>query len=137
MQYTGLPSVGLKGTCVSFLQSAHVVGNISLSIDDMVSSVSCWVLTVHMEIGTVYSTDSRSWHLLGKYFQNRKHGDNTVKFDVKNMNEIKWKSEDLIEKEQFQKGSKISCIKEENYLTELMLNSKSMQRMQDFISNLE
>jgi len=56
LQYTGLPSVGLKGTCVSFLQSAHVVGNISLSIDDMVSGVSHWVLTVHMEIGTKLCT---------------------------------------------------------------------------------
>jgi len=46
LQYTGLPSVGLKGTCVSFLQSAHVVGNISLSIDDMVLGVIVWVLTV-------------------------------------------------------------------------------------------
>lgn len=51
------------------------------------------------------------------------------------MNEIKCKS-GLIKKEKSQKRS-IVCIKEENYLQDLMLNSKSMQRMQDFISNLE
>ena len=43
---------------------------------------------------------------------------------------------DLQKKEQSQKGS-IVYVKEENYLQELMLNSKRIQRMQDFISNLE
>ena len=42
---------------------------------------------------------------------------------------------DLQKKDQSQK--EIVCIKEENYLHELMLNSKRMQRLQDFISNLE
>ncbi|MDR3782796.1 MAG: hypothetical protein P4K92_05785, partial [Candidatus Nitrosotalea sp.] len=51
------------------------------------------------------------------------------------MNETKCKS-GLIKKEKSQKRS-IVCVKEENYLQDLMLNSKSMQRMQDFISNLE
>ena len=37
-----------------------------------------------------------------------------------------------------QQGSKdIACIGEESYLNELTLNSKSMQRMQDFIKNLD
>lgn len=43
---------------------------------------------------------------------------------------------DLQKKEQSQKGS-IVCVKEENYLQELMLNSRRIQKMQDFISNLE
>ena len=35
-------------------------------------------------------------------------------------------------------GSKgIACIGEESYLNELMQNSKSIQRMQDFINNLD
>jgi len=61
LQYTGLPSVGLKGTCVSFLQSAHVVGNISLSIDDMVFGVSSWVLTVHMTVGTLHGIETANF----------------------------------------------------------------------------
>ena len=37
-----------------------------------------------------------------------------------------------------QEGLKnIVCIGEESYLNELMLNSKSMQRLQDFIMNLD
>jgi hypothetical protein len=37
-----------------------------------------------------------------------------------------------------QEGSKnIECIGRESYQNELMLNSKSMQRMQDFIRNLD
>ncbi len=81
-------------------------------------------------------SNSRSWHNLGRYFQNKKQQDNTVRFVIKNiMNETKCKS-DLIKKEKFQKRS-IVCVKEENHLQDLMLNSKSMQRMQDFISNLE
>ncbi len=37
-----------------------------------------------------------------------------------------------------QEGSKnIACIGEESYLNELTLNSKSIQRMQDFIENLD
>lgn len=51
------------------------------------------------------------------------------------MNNTEFNS-DLQKKEQSQKGT-IVCIKEENYLHELMLNSKRIQRMQDFISNLE
>lgn len=37
-----------------------------------------------------------------------------------------------------QEGSKnISCVGEESYLNELMLNSKSIKRMQEFIKNLD
>ncbi len=140
MQYTGLPSVGLKGTCVSFLQSAHVVGNISLSIDDMDFGVILWVLTVHMEIGTlngIETTNLAFFRHKRQYFQNKKHVDNTVKFAVKNMNETKSKS-DLIEKDnKSQMVKKIVCVKEENYLNELSLNFKRMQRMQDFMKSLE
>jgi hypothetical protein len=54
------------------------------------------------------------------------------------MNEIKCKSEDLTEKDQSKEGvRKIVCVKEENYLNELMLNYKSMQRMQDFMKSLD
>lgn len=42
---------------------------------------------------------------------------------------------DLQKKEQSQK--RIVCVREENYLQELILNSKRIQRMQDFFSNLE
>jgi len=55
------------------------------------------------------------------------------------MNKTRCKSEDLEKKELRSKHElrKIVCIKEENYLQELMLNSKRIIRMQDFISNLE
>jgi hypothetical protein len=46
-------------------------------------------------------------------------------------------SNDLIAKNQSKEGlKKIACVREENYLKELMLNSKCMQRMQDFINKL-
>jgi len=47
LQYTGLPSAGLKGTCVSFLQSAHVAGNICLSSVDMAFVAKCYIITIH------------------------------------------------------------------------------------------
>jgi len=55
------------------------------------------------------------------------------------MNKTGYKSLDLEKKELRPKQElrKIVCVKEENYLQELMLNSKRMNRMQDFISNLE
>lgn len=54
------------------------------------------------------------------------------------MDETECNGEDLIEKDlKPQKGlKKIVCVKEENYLKELMSNSKSIQRMEDFIRNL-
>ncbi|HET7337119.1 MAG TPA: hypothetical protein VFJ23_04425 [Candidatus Nitrosotalea sp.] len=53
------------------------------------------------------------------------------------MNEIKCKSKE-IHHSKLQKGAKnIACIGEESYLNELMLNSKSIQRMHDFIKNLD
>ncbi len=71
------------------------------------------------------------------YFQNRIHEGNIVKFVVKNMNEIKCKS-DFIENDQSQEGvKKIVCVKEENYLNELNLNYKRIQRMQDFMKSLD
>jgi hypothetical protein len=36
-----------------------------------------------------------------------------------------------------EESKNIVCIGEESYLNELMLNSKSMQRLQDFIMNLD
>jgi len=55
------------------------------------------------------------------------------------MNKIRCKSEDLENKELKPKQElrKIICVKEENYLQELMLNSKRIIRMQDFINNLD
>lgn len=56
------------------------------------------------------------------------------------MDETKCKSEDPQENEcpKSQEGlKKIVCMSEETYLQELMLNSKSIQRMQDFIRNLD
>lgn len=60
--------------------------------------------------------------------------DNTVMFITQNMNDIKGKSQENLGS---QKKIEIQCIREENYLRELMLNSKSIQRMQDFINDLE
>lgn len=46
-------------------------------------------------------------------------------------------NDDFIAKDHPKEGlKKIACIKEESYLEELMLNSKRMQRMQDFINKL-
>lgn len=55
------------------------------------------------------------------------------------MNKTRCKSEDLEKKELKPKQElrKIICVKEENYLQELMLNSKRIIRTQDFFSNLE
>ena len=56
------------------------------------------------------------------------------------MNDTKYESENPQKAQhgKFQKESKnILCMGEESYLNELMLNSKSMQRMQDFIKNLD
>ncbi|MFZ0183931.1 MAG: hypothetical protein WBV92_08275 [Nitrosotalea sp.] len=93
-----------------------------------------------MEIGTlngIETTNLAFFRHKRQYFQNKKHVDNTVKFAVKNMNETKSKS-DLIEKDnKSQMVKKIVCVKEENYLNELSLNFKRMQRMQDFMKSLE
>lgn len=52
------------------------------------------------------------------------------------MNETKCESGKM-DHSKSQEGSKnIACIGEESYLNELTLNSKSIQRMQDFIKNL-
>ncbi|MGB9125652.1 MAG: hypothetical protein WCC55_08935 [Nitrosotalea sp.] len=55
------------------------------------------------------------------------------------MNKTRCKNKDLGKKELRSKQElrKIVCVQEENYLQELMLNSKRIIRMQDFISNLE
>jgi len=56
------------------------------------------------------------------------------------MNETKFKSEEPQEKEHSKSQGglkKITCIGEESYLKDLMLNSMSIQRMQDFIRNLD
>ena len=56
------------------------------------------------------------------------------------MNEVKYESEKRQEKQHPKSHDglkKISCVGEESYLNELMLNSKSIQRMQDFIRNLD
>ena len=54
------------------------------------------------------------------------------------MNDINGESKDLQENNRgAQKGLKIQCIREENYLKELMINSHRIQRMQEFVRNLE
>ncbi|CUR51561.1 protein of unknown function [Nitrosotalea devaniterrae] len=48
------------------------------------------------------------------------------------MNEIKCESE-----KSHKRTKNMACVGEESYLNELMLNSKSIQKMQDFIKNLD
>ncbi len=53
------------------------------------------------------------------------------------MNETKFKNGKMHHFKPQQGTKNIVCIGEESYLNELMLNSKSIQRMQDFIENLD
>lgn len=53
------------------------------------------------------------------------------------MNEAKCESGKIHHSKPQEGPKNIACIGEESYLNELMLNSKSIQRMQDFIKNLD
>lgn len=53
------------------------------------------------------------------------------------MNETKCKSKEIHHSKPQERAKNIACIGEESYLNELMLNSKSIQRMHDFIKNLD
>ncbi|HZS74449.1 MAG TPA: hypothetical protein VFA69_08115 [Candidatus Nitrosotalea sp.] len=53
------------------------------------------------------------------------------------INETKFENEKMRHSKPQQGSKNIACIGEESYLNELMLNSKSIQRMQDFIKNLD
>jgi hypothetical protein len=70
------------------------------------------------------------------YFKMQKHEDNTVKHIIPyTMNETK--CEKMYHSNPQEGAKNIACIGEESYLNELMLNSKSIQRMQEFIENLD
>lgn len=53
------------------------------------------------------------------------------------MNETKCESKEIHHSKPQEESKNIACIGEESYLNELTLNSKSIQRMHDFIKNLD